>query len=67
MADTDTIKAVAVDGRTLSVTRLALATAIAHWIWCSERGFNIGQQIAPLTDDLRLALAAIKSGTGNAQ
>lgn len=65
MADLDTIKAVGADGKQLSTTRIALATAISHWIWCSEKGFNIAQQQAYITDDLRFALAAIKSGTGS--
>lgn len=67
MADTDTIKAFGVDGKTLlpTVTRLTLATSVQHWIWCGDQGFNICQQSAALLNDLRLALAAVKAGTGN--
>lgn len=66
MADTDIIKTVGADGKLMSTTRSALATAISHWIWCSDKGFTITQQQqASFTDDLRFALAAIKSGAGN--
>lgn len=67
MADTDTIKTTGADGKALATTRLTLTKNLEHWIWCNEKGFNISQALQPLTDDLRLALAAVRSGTGNAQ
>lgn len=67
MADTDTIKTTGANGTVLTTTRLVLSKNLEHWVWCTEKGFNISQALQSLTDDLRLALAAVKSGTGNVQ
>lgn len=69
MADTDVIKALAADGKTtLTLTRAALAKNIEFWVWAHDRGLSVvGQVSNTMTDDLRLALVAIKAGSGNAQ
>lgn len=69
MADTDTIKAIAADGKTtLTVTRAVLVKNVEYWVWCHDKGFSQNSQTySAMTDDLRLALAGLKAGTGNVQ
>lgn len=69
MADADVIKALAADGKTaLTITRAALSKNIEFWVWAHDKGLSVvGQVSNTMTDDLRLALVAIKAGTGNVQ
>lgn len=57
---TDTITATKPDGTKLTTTLGALTKSLECWVWAHDSKFGLNSdQYDKLTDDLRLALAAL--------